>query len=112
VAAALNEIAAAASRAIGLVESTIPVCDDVVGVCEVLGFDPLYVACEGRPLAFVPAAQAAEALVLLRQHRHGHGAAIVGEVQDGPAGQVTIRTRLGGTRLIELLAGEQLPWIC
>jgi hydrogenase expression/formation protein HypE len=84
----------------------------VAAACEILGLDPLYVACEGRLVAFLPQAEAERALALLRALPEGAGAAVIGRVTDGPAGRVTLRTALGTTRLLDLLSGEQLPRIC
>ncbi len=111
-ASVLNEIAADAGLAIEVVERDIPVSDGVASACEILGFDPLYVACEGRMVAFVDGTQADAAVALLRDHPEGRSAAIIGRVTEGPAGLVTLRTRMGTQRLLDLLAGEQLPRIC
>ena len=111
-ASVLNEIAAAAGVAIEVREDAMPVDEAVATACEILGLDPLYVACEGRMVAFLPEAQAEQALALLRVHPEGAGAAIVGRVLEGPAGRVTLRTTLGTARLLDLLSGEQLPRIC
>lgn len=111
-ASALNEIVMAASgRSIIVDETAIPVLPQVEAVCEVLGLDPLYVACEGRFIAFVPGAQAASALELLR----GAGApqpAIIGFVQRAERNEVILRSRLGTNRILDMLSGEQLPRIC
>ena len=93
-------------------ELAIPVDESVAGACELLGLDPLYVACEGRMVAFVPEPQAQLALEVLCRHPLGAGAARIGRVTEGPAGMVSLRTRLGGQRLLDLLSGEQLPRIC
>ena len=111
-ASVLNEIASAAGVAIEAREDTLPVDEAVAAACEILGLDPLYVACEGRLVAVLPAAQADRALALLRAHPEGTGATVIGRVLDGPAGRVTLRTSLGTTRLLDLLSGEQLPRIC
>ena len=111
-AAVLNEIAADAGLAVEVDETAVPVRDDVAGACELLGLDPLYVACEGRLVAFVPERDADRALTVLRRHPLGAEAAVIGRVVDGPAGMVTLRTRLGSRRLLDLLSGEQLPRIC
>jgi hydrogenase expression/formation protein HypE len=111
-AAALNEIALDGGVGIELDEAAVPVGDAVAGACELLGLDPLYVACEGRLVAFVAAADAERALAVLRASSAGAAAARVGRVVAGPAGTVTLRTRLGGRRLLDLLSGEQLPRIC
>lgn len=111
-ASVLNEIATAAGVAIETNEEAVPVDDAVAAACEILGLDPLYVACEGRMVAFLPEAQADRALSLLRALPEGAGSAVVGRVIEGPAGRVTIRTTLGTSRLLDLLSGEQLPRIC
>jgi len=111
-ASAAVEIAEAAGRSIALDEAAIPVREDVAAACELLGLDPLHVANEGRFLAFVPAADAARAVAVLRDHPVTAGAAVVGEVGDGPAGRVSCRGPLGVDRVIDMLSGEQLPRIC
>ncbi len=111
-AAALNEIASDAGVAIEVEEAAVPVVEGVAGACEILGLDPLYVACEGRLVAFVAAADAARTLAALRSHPLGAGAAVVGRVAAAPAGVVTLVTRVGTRRLLDLLSGEQLPRIC
>jgi len=108
----LNEIAVAARVAIEVEEARIPVDDAVAAACEILGFDPLYVACEGRLAAFVEESQAEVALAALRSLPEGQGAAIIGRVAEAPAGAVHLRTRMGTRRLLDLLSGEQLPRIC
>ena len=115
-AAALNEIARAAGAGIEVDEAAVPVTDGVAGACELLGLDPLYVACEGRLVAFVAPADAEPALAVLRAHPLGVGAAAIGRVAgsaaEAPAGSVTLVTRVGTRRLLDLLSGEQLPRIC
>jgi hydrogenase expression/formation protein HypE len=111
-AAALNEIALDARVGIELDEAAIPVAGPVAGACELLGLDPLYVANEGRLVAFVPAAVAARALAILRGHPSAPEAAIVGTVTAAHPGTVELRSRLGGGRIVDLLSGEQLPRIC
>lgn len=111
-ASVLNEIATAAGVAIEADEAAVPVDEAVAAACEILGLDPLYVACEGRLVAFLPAAEADRALALLRAIPEGAGAAVIGQVTAGPAGRVSLRTALGTTRLLDLLSGEQLPRIC
>ncbi len=111
-ATALNEIALDAGVGIELDEIAIPICEGVSSACELLGLDPLYVACEGRVLLFLPEGEAARALDILRRHPLGAHAAQIGHVTEAPKGAVTLRTRLGGRRLLDLLSGEQLPRIC
>ena len=111
-ASVLNEIATAAGVAIEADEPSIPVDEAVAAACEILGLDPLYVACEGRMVVFLPEAQADRALEVLRAFPEGAGAARIGRVAAGPAGRVSLRTSLGTARLLDLLSGEQLPRIC
>ena len=112
VASATNEIAKAAGAAIRLDERAIPLREEVRGACEILGFDPLYVANEGKCLAFV-APEAAEAVLeAMRADPLGSEAAIVGEVTDGPSGRVVLHSRIGGERIVDMMSGEQLPRIC
>jgi hydrogenase expression/formation protein HypE len=106
-ATALNELALEAGLGIEVEECAIPVCDAVAGACELLGLDPLYVACEGRMVAIVPEVHAGLALQVL-----GESARCIGTVVAGRVGKVTLRTRLGSRRLLDLLSGEQLPRIC
>jgi hydrogenase expression/formation protein HypE len=112
VATILNEIAKAADVGVLVAEDAIPVRAQVRGAAELLGIDPLYVACEGRLVAVVDGAQAGDALAALRAHPLGAQAAIIGEVTVGPPGLVTIRTTFGGTRIVDLLVGDPLPRIC
>jgi hydrogenase expression/formation protein HypE len=107
----LNEIALDGGVGIEIDEHAVPVDDAVAGACELLGLDPLYVACEGRMVAFVPDGEAERAIALMRGHAIGAGAARIGTVSAG-TGTVTLRTRLGSRRLLDLLSGEQLPRIC
>jgi hydrogenase expression/formation protein HypE len=111
-ASALVEIAEAARLQIEIQETAIPIPEDVRGACEILGFDPLYVANEGRFAAFVPAREAGRALELLRAHPLGEQACIIGAVKEGSPGTVTMRSRIGATRIVDMLSGEQLPRIC
>jgi hydrogenase expression/formation protein HypE len=110
--AALNEIAGAAGLAIEVEEAAVPVRGDVAAACEILGLDPLGVACEGRFVAFVPAAEAERALAVMRRFPVGAGAARVGTVAAAPAGRVILASRIGARRILDLPAGEQLPRIC
>ena len=112
VASALNEIAAAANVGVLLEETALPVPGPVAAACEMLGFDPLYVANEGILVAFVEGAAAGAALAALRAHPLGAEAAILGTaVRDHP-GLVALRTAIGGTRVVDMLPGDQLPRIC
>jgi hydrogenase expression/formation protein HypE len=111
-AAALNEIADAAKLQIDIEEAAIPVLETVRGACEILGLDPLYVANEGRFIAIVPAASAPKALERLRAHPVSAGAVLLGHVSSASPGLVTMKSRIGVSRVIDLLSGEQLPRIC
>lgn len=112
VASALNEIAASASVGIRIEEERIPVAEEVRGACELLGFDPLYVANEGKMLAFVPREESGAVLKIMRGHALGRNAADIGEVVAEHPGVVTMRTRVGGSRVVDMMSGEQLPRIC
>jgi hydrogenase expression/formation protein HypE len=111
-ATSLIEIAETAGVHIAIQEQQVAVREDVRGACEILGFDPLYLANEGRFVAFVPAAQADRALDILRGHEVSSGSALIGHVADAPAQMVTLKTRIGTERVLDMLTGEQLPRIC
>jgi hydrogenase expression/formation protein HypE len=112
VATTLNEIALSSEVCMQIYESRIPVRAEVKGACEILGLDPLYVANEGRLIAIV-AGDIAEAIVeRMRQNQYGRDAQIIGEVKEEPRGIVAMVTAFGGTRIVDMLAGEQLPRIC
>ncbi|HNQ87301.1 MAG TPA: hydrogenase expression/formation protein HypE [Verrucomicrobiota bacterium] len=111
-AAGLNEIAAAANLEIEVDEAAIPVSEPVRGACEILGFDPLYVANEGRFIALVPESDAERALAVLRRHPVSLNSLRIGRVRAGTAGLVLLRSRIGAQRILDLLSGEQLPRIC
>ncbi len=111
-AAVLNEYAVAARVGIRLDDGAVPVRDEVTGVCEMLGLDPLHMACEGRLVAIVAAGDADRALAAMRDHEHGGGAARIGAVNDRHAGVVTMATALGVERVLDMPLGEQLPRIC
>jgi len=108
----LNEIAEKSSAGILIYEDDLPVRDDVMGVCELLGFDPIYVANEGKLLAFVDEKNAEAVLAEIKKDEFGHDAAIIGEVVSKHPGQVFMKTRIGGLRMVDMMAGEQLPRIC
>ncbi|MBJ6750628.1 hydrogenase expression/formation protein HypE [Geomonas anaerohicana] len=112
VATTLKEIALQSGVTITLDEKSLPVNPGVKGVCSILGLDPLYVANEGKLLAFVAPDQAEAALARMRRHPLGKDAAIIGEVTGASAGKVQMETLVGGVRGVEMLAGEQLPRIC
>lgn len=111
-ASALNEISLAANVGISIDENLIPVREDVQGACEILGFDPLYVANEGRFIAFIPQMQLETALQIMRSHPLGENACSIGRVTDNNSNLVIMRTAIGSTRIVDLLSGEQLPRIC
>jgi hydrogenase expression/formation protein HypE len=111
-ASSLIEIAESARLEIAIREPAVPVRDDVQGACEILGFDPLYVANEGRFVCFVPAAEAERALEILHPHPVTAGACRIGEVREGRPGRLLLQSRIGSWRILDRLSGEQLPRIC
>jgi hydrogenase expression/formation protein HypE len=111
-ATALCEIATKSQVGMIVEEQAIPVRESVRGLCELLGLDPLYVACEGRLLAVVGDDRAAAVLAAMRRHPLGRDAALIGRVVPSHAGTVVMETCVGGTRILDLLSGEQLPRIC
>lgn len=112
VSSALHEIAAAAGVGVMLDEARIPMKPQVRGACEILGLDPLYVANEGKLLAIVPPDDADRLLDVMRAHPRGADAALIGHVTSEHPGMLIMRSLVGGTRVVTLLAGEQLPRIC
>lgn len=112
VATSLNEIAATARVGIELDESRIPLKPQVEAACEILGMDPLYLANEGKCLALVDHDMADRVLRLMRSFPEGTDAAIIGQVTEGPAGRVVLKTSAGGSRIVSSLTGEPLPRIC
>ena len=111
-AAALNEIAADSHVSIRLDEKSLPIRAEVRGACELLGFDPLHLANEGKLVAFVAAQAAERVLEAARSHPLGEHSAIIGEVIEGTERRVTVQTLLGTTRMLAMPAGELLPRIC
>lgn len=109
---ALNEIAAQSHVGIHIDEKAIPVRDEVKGACEMLGLDPLYVANEGKLIAIVEPGTAESALAAMRAHPLGSRSEMIGTVTAKNAGLVTMKTLLGTTRIVDMLAGDQLPRIC
>jgi hydrogenase expression/formation protein HypE len=112
VATILNEIADAAQSGIVIEEEAVPVRPVVTGACELLGIDPLYVACEGRFVAVVDPADVDAAMRALRRHPLGAEAAVIGRVTAEPPGLVLLKTSFGGTRIVDMLVGDPLPRIC
>jgi hydrogenase expression/formation protein HypE len=111
-ATSLNEIARQSGVGILLDEVQLPVMPEVMGACEMLGFDPIYVANEGKLIAIVPAEGAEDVLKAMQAHPLGAGAVRIGEVQESPKERVLMRTAIGATRVVDVLAGEMLPRIC
>lgn len=112
VSSALNELAEASKCGIRIQEEKLPVREQVRGACELLGLDPLYVANEGKLLAFVKSSDADSVLQTMRNHVMGQEAEIIGEVVDDHPGVVVLQSRIGGTRVVDMITGEQLPRIC
>jgi hydrogenase expression/formation protein HypE len=112
VATILNEMAKASNVAVIIDEDQVPVRPEVNGACEILGIDPLYVACEGRFVVVVGGGAAGDAMAALRATPGGEGAAVIGRVKDDPPGLVLLKTAFGGTRIVDMLVGDPLPRIC
>ncbi len=111
-ASALNEIAAVSHVGFRIYEDRIPIQDEVKGACEILGLDPLHVANEGKLIAIVNAEDAEKIVASMRQNSRGQESAIIGEVVADQPGRVFMKTTVGGFRIVDMLAGEQLPRIC
>ena len=109
---ALNEIAEKSKMGIKIYEEKIPLKKEVVAACELLGFDPLYLANEGKLLAFVSAKDTAAVLAAIQTNPYGKDGAVIGKVVEDHVGKVILKTRIGGLRIVDMLAGEQLPRIC
>jgi hydrogenase expression/formation protein HypE len=109
---ALSEIAQSGRVGVHLDETQIPISEEVKGACEILGLDPLYVANEGKLLAIVSADEVDPVLTAMRAHPLGEKAAVIGSIVDDHPGFVFMKTRIGGTRVVDMLSGEQLPRIC
>jgi hydrogenase expression/formation protein HypE len=108
----LNEIALSSEVCIEIDEDLVPVREEARGACEILGLDPLYVANEGKLIAIVAADIAERLVTRMRKNIYGAEACIVGMVKEEPQGIVAMRTGFGGTRIVDMLVGEQLPRIC
>lgn len=111
-ASVLNELASASGVGIEIEEAAIPVHPQVRAVCELLGLDPLYVACEGRLVAIVPAGSSGQVLEAMRKLSGAEAASTIGMVVADHPGRVVLRSRVGGNRILDKLSGEQLPRIC
>ena len=112
VATVLAELALSTQLGISVQESALPIRPEVAGACEILGIDPLYVANEGKMVAVVGPDGAEAALAAMRAHPLGAGAAVIGEVRPEPPGMVLLETSFGGSRVVDMLAGDPLPRIC
>ncbi|MBI4304059.1 MAG: hydrogenase expression/formation protein HypE [Chloroflexi bacterium] len=108
----LNEFAQQSRAGIRIYEEAVPVNRAVLGACELLGFDPLYVANEGKLVAVVAPSDADKVLARMKQNKYGHDSAIIGEVMKEHPGRVVMKTRLGASRIVDVLVGELLPRIC
>ena len=111
-ASALVEIAEACESQIGIEEAKIAVREDVRGACEILGFDPMYLANEGRFVAFVPETEVDKTLEIMRSYSGGENAERIGSVADTSSGDVILKSRIGASRIVDMFTGEQLPRIC
>ncbi|GAI35246.1 unnamed protein product [marine sediment metagenome] len=112
IATILNEVASGQSFAIELWEEKIPIREAVSSICEILGFDPLYLANEGKVIFIVKEEEADKLLAMARAHPLGKKSQIIGKVVPGPKGKVYLRTQIGSRRVIDVLTGDQLPRIC
>ncbi len=112
VSAALNEIAESSGVGVRIREDQLPLNPQVNGICELLGFDPLYIANEGKLLAFVDPDHSDSVLEAMREDEFGRDACVIGEVVSDHPGKVFMTTRIGGARIVDMLTGEQLPRIC
>jgi len=110
--AILAEIAKSAQIRIDIDENKIPVRDTVRGICEILGFDPLFLANEGKMIVFCPKSDATSVLAAMHQHPYGKNAAVIGSVHNAAHGHVVLKTSIGGERMIDLPTGELVPRIC
>jgi hydrogenase expression/formation protein HypE len=111
-ASSLNEIATSSGVGITIYEDAIPMNEDVKGACELMGFDPLYVANEGKILIFAPEKEAGRIIDIMKRHREGKDSVIIGKVTDEDNGIVKLKTLVGSTRIVDMISGEQLPRIC
>ncbi len=111
-ASALNEIARSSHTGITIVEDQIHVNDGVRGACEIMGFDPLYVANEGKVLLILPEKEAQDVLEIMKSFPEGKQACVIGKVTGEDPGLVTLRTTIGSHRIVDMISGEQLPRIC
>ncbi len=108
----LNEFARQSNVGISVNEDKIPIKEEVLGACEMLGYDPFHVANEGKLVAVVPSGKAEAIVDAMRKNKYGKNAQIIGEITEGPRGKVVVNTPVGATRILDMLVGEQLPRIC
>lgn len=108
----LNELAGSSLKEIIIEETAVPVNEDVKGACEILGFDPMYVANEGKFIAIVPANDAAKCLEIMKSHKYGIDSSIIGSINSADETIVKLKSRIGTMRILDMLSGEQLPRIC
>ncbi|MFH0810691.1 MAG: hydrogenase expression/formation protein HypE [Pseudomonadota bacterium] len=108
----LVEIARQSGVAIRIYEDRVPIDEEVSAACEILGYDPLYIANEGKVIALVPADDAPKVVDAMKKTAYGQRAVVIGEVLPEPGGRVLMKTRVGGTRVVDMLSGEQFPRIC
>ncbi|MCK5430109.1 MAG: hypothetical protein KAI94_11590 [Anaerolineales bacterium] len=111
-ATSLNEIARQSNVGILIKEEKIPVRPTVLAACEMLGFDPLYVANEGKLIAIIAAEDAGKVLTAMKNSQYGKEAVIIGEITESPQRRLLMKTTLGSTRIVDVLSGEMLPRIC
>jgi hydrogenase expression/formation protein HypE len=111
-ASSLNEIAKASETGIDLEENNIPISEEVKGACEILGFDPLYIANEGKILVFIPETESSKVLNAMRAHPYGKNSSIIGKVVSAHPRIVKLNTSIGTSRVVDMISGEQLPRIC
>lgn len=111
-ASTLNEFAQQSNVAISIDEEKVPIKEEVLGACEMLGYDPFHVANEGKLIAIVPADRAEAIAEVMQKNRYGKDTQIIGEVMAEPEGKVIVNTPVGATRILDMLVGEQLPRIC
>jgi hydrogenase expression/formation protein HypE len=111
-ASSLNEIAQASNTGISLFENKLPIDESVKGACELLGFDPLYVANEGKILVILPADEANKVLQIMKKYPEGENSCLIGEVTGASPGKVQLITTIGSRRVVDMISGEQLPRIC
>ena len=109
---ALNEISEQSNVEIRIDEDSIPIRNEVASACELLGFDPMYVANEGKLIAFVPDTDVDKVIAVMKKDEAGKDACVIGEVVGDKSSRVFMQTRIGGTRILDMLTGEQLPRIC